>query len=135
MDDEDDYRPDLTDIVPFDGVRPYDVRKVIEQVVDADSFMEIQENLQKISSLGLQGLKENRWSCLQSTESIWQADLILIHLIKQPDLFVSVIHLIFRSLRLKMLLAFSQVLNKNMAELFATGQKFCMPIPKQRYQN
>ena len=34
----DDYRPDLADVVPFEAIRPYDIRKVIEQVVDADSF-------------------------------------------------------------------------------------------------
>ena len=34
-DDNDDYRPDLTDVVPFEGIRPYDIRKVVEQVVDA----------------------------------------------------------------------------------------------------
>ncbi|MBB2482213.1 acyl-CoA carboxylase subunit beta [Bacillus sp. APMAM] len=45
--DGDDYRPDLTDIVPFDAVRPYDVRLVIEQVVDADSFFEVQREFAK----------------------------------------------------------------------------------------
>ncbi len=41
FDEDDDYRPELTDVIPFDAVRPYDVRKVIDQVADQDSFMEI----------------------------------------------------------------------------------------------
>lgn len=51
--DEDDYRPDLADVVPFDTVRPYDVRKVIEQVVDKDSFMEVQPDFAKNIVIGL----------------------------------------------------------------------------------
>ncbi|TLS36437.1 acyl-CoA carboxylase subunit beta [Pseudalkalibacillus caeni] len=44
---QDDLCPDLADIVPFDSTRPYDVRKVIEQVVDSGSFMEVQEYFAK----------------------------------------------------------------------------------------
>ncbi|WP_079509661.1 acyl-CoA carboxylase subunit beta [Mesobacillus jeotgali] len=56
-DDKDDYRPDLTDVIPFDAVRPYDVRKVIEQVVDAGSFLEIQKDFAKNIVIGLARLK------------------------------------------------------------------------------
>ncbi|GAM16297.1 acyl-CoA carboxylase subunit beta [Mesobacillus selenatarsenatis] len=56
-DDKDDYRPDLTDTIPFDAVRPYDVRKVIEQVVDADSFLEIQKDFAKNIVIGLARIK------------------------------------------------------------------------------
>jgi len=45
--EEDDDRPDLTDIVPFNTVRPYDVRLVINQVVDKGTFMEIQSQFAK----------------------------------------------------------------------------------------
>lgn len=55
--DEDDYRPDLTDIIPFDAVRPYDVRKVIEQVVDEESFMEVQKDFAKNIVIGLARIK------------------------------------------------------------------------------
>src|SRR5690606_4680062 len=55
--DGDDYRPDLTDIVPFDAVRPYDVRKVIEQVADPGSFMEIHENFAKNIVVGFARMK------------------------------------------------------------------------------
>ena len=44
---DDDYRPDLPDIVPFDTVRPYDMKKVIEQVVDPGSFLEVQKDFAK----------------------------------------------------------------------------------------
>ncbi|PKR86002.1 acyl-CoA carboxylase subunit beta [Heyndrickxia camelliae] len=43
----DDYRPDLTDSIPFDAVRPYDVRIVINQVVDEDSFFEVHREFAK----------------------------------------------------------------------------------------
>jgi len=56
-DDKDDYRPNLTDVIPFDAVRPYDVRKVIEQVVDADSFLEIQKDFAKNIVIGLARIK------------------------------------------------------------------------------
>ena len=55
--DEDDYRPDLSDVIPFDTVRPYDVRSVIEQVVDQDSFMEIQKDFAKNIVIGLARVK------------------------------------------------------------------------------
>jgi propionyl-CoA carboxylase beta chain len=42
-----DYRPDLAEIIPFDAIRPYDVRLVIEQVADEGSFMEIQKDFAK----------------------------------------------------------------------------------------
>lgn len=51
--DDDDYRPDLTDTIPFDAIRPYDVRKVISQVVDTDSFMEVQKDFAKNVVIGL----------------------------------------------------------------------------------
>lgn len=38
---------DLLDIVPFDPTQPYDVKKVIEQVVDRNSFFEIHKNFAK----------------------------------------------------------------------------------------
>ncbi|MBS8264811.1 acyl-CoA carboxylase subunit beta [Mesobacillus boroniphilus] len=56
-DDKDDYRPDLTDAIPFDAVRPYDVRKVIEQVVDVGSFLEIQKDFAKNIVIGLARIK------------------------------------------------------------------------------
>lgn len=55
--DESDYRPNLTDTIPFDAVRPYDVRKVIEQVVDEDSFLEIQKDFAKNIVIGLARVK------------------------------------------------------------------------------
>lgn len=47
MKQTDDLRPDLAEIVPFDSTRPYDVKKVIEQIVDQDSFFEIHEAFAK----------------------------------------------------------------------------------------
>lgn len=57
VDENDDYRPDLTDMIPFDAIRPYDVRKVIDQVVDQDSFMEVQPDFAKNIVVGLARVK------------------------------------------------------------------------------
>ncbi|MFS0781027.1 acyl-CoA carboxylase subunit beta [Bacillus sp. 1P06AnD] len=54
---EDDYRPGLTDAVPVDSVRPYDVRGVIEEVVDENSFMEIQKDFARNIVIGLARIK------------------------------------------------------------------------------
>ncbi|MUK87195.1 methylmalonyl-CoA carboxyltransferase [Ornithinibacillus sp. L9] len=45
--EEEQLRPALTDIVPFDSTRPYDVKNVISQVVDPDSFYEIHPDFAK----------------------------------------------------------------------------------------
>ncbi len=54
---ESDYRPDLTEVIPFDTVRPYDVRLVVEQVVDKDSFFEIHKTFAKNIVIGLARMK------------------------------------------------------------------------------
>ena len=54
---EDNDRPDLTDIVPFNTRKPYDVRLVINQVVDEGSFMEIQSQFAKNLVIGLARIK------------------------------------------------------------------------------
>ncbi|WP_043932854.1 acyl-CoA carboxylase subunit beta [Bacillus sp. EB01] len=55
--DEDDYRADLVDCIPFDPIRPYDVRIVIEQVVDNNSFMEIHKDFARNIVVGLARIK------------------------------------------------------------------------------
>jgi propionyl-CoA carboxylase beta chain len=55
--EEDDYRANLTDIIPFDAIRPYDVRTVINEIVDADSFMEVQKEFAKNIVVGLARIK------------------------------------------------------------------------------
>lgn len=52
-----DYRSDLTDLIPFDAIRPYDVRVVIEQVVDEGSFLEVQKDFAKNIVIGLARIK------------------------------------------------------------------------------
>ncbi|MBM7097247.1 methylmalonyl-CoA carboxyltransferase [Bacillus sp. H-16] len=49
---EDDFLYDLPDVVPFDPARPYDVRKVLEMVVDEGSFMEVQKSFAKNAVVG-----------------------------------------------------------------------------------
>ncbi|HET7628516.1 MAG TPA: acyl-CoA carboxylase subunit beta [Bacillales bacterium] len=42
-----DHLPDLPDKVPFDPTRPYDVRHVISEVVDDDTFFEVHKHFAK----------------------------------------------------------------------------------------
>ena len=53
----DDYRPDITDVVPIESTRAYDVRKVIEQVVDQDSFLEVQKDFARNIVIGFARIK------------------------------------------------------------------------------
>lgn len=53
----DDYRADLADVVPFETTRPYDIRRVIDQVVDTDSFMEVQAEFARNAVVGFARLK------------------------------------------------------------------------------
>ncbi|TYS87478.1 acyl-CoA carboxylase subunit beta [Rossellomorea aquimaris] len=57
VDEEDDYRGNLTDLIPFDAIRPYDVRTVINEIVDEDSFMEVQKEFAKNIVVGLARIK------------------------------------------------------------------------------
>ena len=57
VDHLDDYRPELTEVVPFEAIRPYDIRRVIEQVVDQDSFMEVQKEFARNVVVGLARIK------------------------------------------------------------------------------
>ncbi|MCL6573394.1 MAG: acyl-CoA carboxylase subunit beta, partial [Bacillus sp. (in: Bacteria)] len=57
VEEDDDYRPDLTETIPYDAVRPYDVRKVIEQVADKDSFMEIHKDFARNIVVGFARIK------------------------------------------------------------------------------
>jgi propionyl-CoA carboxylase beta chain len=57
VEEDDDYRPDLAETIPYDAVRPYDVRKVIEQVADVDSFMEIHKDFARNIVVGFARIK------------------------------------------------------------------------------
>ncbi|PIC59191.1 methylmalonyl-CoA carboxyltransferase [Sporosarcina sp. P12(2017)] len=57
FEEQDDYREDLADTVPFETIRPYDVRKVLEQVVDEGSFFEIQPEFAKNAVVGYARMK------------------------------------------------------------------------------
>src|SRR5690625_4480875 len=56
-DNSDDYLPHLTDVVPYDSTKVYDVKKVIEQVVDHNSFFEIHEEFAKNIVVGFARIK------------------------------------------------------------------------------
>lgn len=57
VDEEDDTRPNLTDLIPFDAIRPYDVRVVIEEVVDRGSFFEVHKDFARNIVIGLARVK------------------------------------------------------------------------------
>lgn len=52
-----DDRPDLADDIPFDPMRPYDVRIVVEHVVDDGSFMEVHKEFARNIVVGLARIK------------------------------------------------------------------------------
>ncbi len=54
---QDDYRPDIVDVVPVESTRAYDVREVIKQVVDNDSFFEVQKDFARNLVIGLARIK------------------------------------------------------------------------------
>ncbi|MGC4376477.1 carboxyl transferase domain-containing protein [Fictibacillus sp. Mic-4] len=54
---ENDYCPDLADSVPFDSTKPYDVRNVVEQVVDPHSFMEVHAQFARNIVVGFARIK------------------------------------------------------------------------------
>ena len=41
---EDESRPALNNIIPENANQPYDMREVIEGIVDADTFLEVHKN-------------------------------------------------------------------------------------------
>lgn len=55
--EESDYRPELTETIPFDPIRPYDVRTVVEQVVDQGSFFEVHKDFARNIVVGLARIK------------------------------------------------------------------------------
>ncbi|ARK20167.1 acyl-CoA carboxylase subunit beta [Sporosarcina sp. P26b] len=57
FEEQDDYREDLADVVPYETIRPYDVRRVLEQVVDEGSFFEIQPEFAKNAVVGYARMK------------------------------------------------------------------------------
>src|SRR5699024_1610691 len=54
---DEDYRSDLLEIVPYDTTRPYDIKKVINEVVDPDSFFEIHKDFAKNIVVGFARIK------------------------------------------------------------------------------
>ncbi|WP_129691164.1 acyl-CoA carboxylase subunit beta [Gottfriedia acidiceleris] len=50
--EKDDWREDLIDLVPIESTKVYDVRKVIEQILDNGDFMEVQPNFAKNIVIG-----------------------------------------------------------------------------------
>jgi len=45
--EDDNYRDELLEIVPYDTTRPYDIKKVVNDIVDEDSFFEIHKDFAK----------------------------------------------------------------------------------------
>ncbi|MBB6455353.1 propionyl-CoA carboxylase beta chain [Salirhabdus euzebyi] len=55
--DKEDYLENITDLIPFDPIRPYDVRTIINEVVDIDSFFEIHPDFAKNIVVGFARIK------------------------------------------------------------------------------
>ncbi|MDM5338867.1 carboxyl transferase domain-containing protein [Fictibacillus enclensis] len=52
-----DDLPEIADVVPVDATKPYDVRKVIEQVVDSDTFLEVHAHFARNIVVGFARIK------------------------------------------------------------------------------
>lgn len=55
--EQDDFLYNLLDHIPMDPTRPYDVRKVINEIVDSSSFMEVHERFAKNAVVGFARIK------------------------------------------------------------------------------
>lgn len=55
--EEDDYNADLLEIVPYDTTRPYDIKNVVNEVVDDNSFFEIHKDFAKNIVVGFARIK------------------------------------------------------------------------------
>ena len=55
--EDDDYNADLLEIVPYDTTRPYDIKKVVNEVVDEDSFFELHKDFAKNMVVGFARIK------------------------------------------------------------------------------
>src|SRR5699024_8222481 len=45
--EDDHYRKELMEIVPYDTTKPYDMKKVINEIVDTNSFLELHKEFAK----------------------------------------------------------------------------------------
>lgn len=55
--ENDGYNAELIDIVPYDTTRPYDIKKVVNEVVDEESFFEIHKDFAKNMVVGFARIK------------------------------------------------------------------------------
>ncbi|MGE7771326.1 acyl-CoA carboxylase subunit beta [Viridibacillus arvi] len=55
--ENDDYLENIIELVPVEATRPYDIRKVIEEIVDPSSFMEVHKEFAKNVVVGLARIK------------------------------------------------------------------------------
>ena len=60
--ENDDWREELIDIVPIQATKVYDIRKVIEEIVDHSDFMEVQSSFAK---------KYRCWICTNRWTQCW----------------------------------------------------------------
>ena len=55
--EDDHYRSELLEIVPYDTTRPYDIKKVINEIVDEGSFFELHKEFAKNIVVGFARIK------------------------------------------------------------------------------
>lgn len=65
-------RPLLNRLVPADTTKPYDVRKVIRELADPQSFLRFSHFLRRTLSLGLQGWVKKQSASWRASRSIWR---------------------------------------------------------------
>src|SRR5699024_6983512 len=55
--EDDDFNGDLLELVPYDTTRPYDIKNVVNAIVDEDSFFEIHKEFAKNIVVGFARIK------------------------------------------------------------------------------
>ncbi|MET3293055.1 UNVERIFIED_CONTAM: acetyl-CoA carboxylase carboxyltransferase component [Brevibacillus sp. OAP136] len=96
-DDLDDWREELTDLVPVEGTKVYDVRKVIAEIVDHGDFMEVQPNFAKNIIVGFGRIDGHSVGVIANQPKVMAGGLdISIRPTSCPALSVSAIRLISR---------------------------------------
>ncbi len=130
LEETDDFLYDLLDDVPVDPTRPYDVRKVIEQVADTGSFMEVHKSFAKNAVVGFAraggrsiGIIANQPKVMAGGLDIDSSDKIS-RFIRFCDCF-NIPLITFEDVT-----GFFRELNRSTGESSVTGQKFCMLILK-----
>lgn len=90
-----ELRESLMDIIPENPNQPYDMKEVIQGIVDADSFFEVHAAYAENIVVGFARLAGKSIGIVANQPAFLAGVLTFIVHRKRPDLCVSAMHLIF----------------------------------------